>query len=94
VKAGGTAEVKVRLSRLYDYSGPFEVKLIVPADSQGLSAPAVQVPAGVDEVRLMLHAAATVRRGLHPNLTLQLTGRYLEEAPVTQSLKIKVNVSK
>jgi hypothetical protein len=94
VKAGGTAEVKVRLSRLYDYSGPFEVKLIVPADSQGLSAPVVQVPAGVDEVRLMLHAAATVRRGLHPNLTLQLTGRYLEEAPVTQSLKIKVNVSK
>src|SRR5262249_20453609 len=49
LKPGAQTEVVVRVTRMHDFTGPFKVELVLPANSKGIAAEAVTIPAGKDE---------------------------------------------
>jgi hypothetical protein len=93
VKAGGEVEVLVKLTRLYEYAGEFKVELVLPANLQGIAAEAVTIPAGKDEAKLILKAAADAAAGARNELVVRATAA-IGGATTTQEVKFNVTVVK
>ena len=49
---GRETEVVVKVARLYDYAGEFQVELVVPPGTRGLSSLPIAIPSGRDELAL------------------------------------------
>ncbi|MFN4258541.1 MAG: hypothetical protein ACK4RK_04540 [Gemmataceae bacterium] len=94
VKIGEQTEVLVRVARMYDYDGPFEVELELPPNIKGVSAAKVTIPAGQNEAKFVLKADADAAPGNRPNLVVKATGMYNGKVPTAQEAKITVNVVK
>jgi hypothetical protein len=94
LKPGSKTELVVRVNRQFDYADAFKVKLVVPAGMRGISADAVTLPAGQNEVKLLLQASASVTPGNHPNLTVEAVALFNGNVPLTHQTKITVNVVK
>jgi hypothetical protein len=94
VKAGGETALLVKVARLYDYDGPFEVKLIVPPGVKGLEAEDVTIPAGASEARLMLHAEPGLKAGPRQGLLVRAVAMYNGNVPTPHEVKLNVTVVK
>jgi hypothetical protein len=92
VQRGGETTVLVSVKRMYDYAGPFEVKLLLPKGSAGVEAEPVTIPEGASEARLVIRADSDASVGPRNNLAVQLTGRYRGKVATTQEAKLNVNV--
>jgi hypothetical protein len=95
VKAGGTAEVVVRVERLFNYAGDFKVKLVLPKDVSGLAAADAVIPPGATEATLVVPVATGVKPG-NLNLVVQATAVIAgdEPSPVVHETKFNLNVVK
>ena len=93
VKAGNQAEVVVRVSRLFNYDGEFKVELVLPPNTQGISAEEVTIPAGQNEAKLVIKAEADAKPGGRPNLQVKATALY-KDTPLVQQTPLNVNVVK
>lgn len=93
VKAGGQAEVVVRVNRQNDYAGEFKVKLEFPPNT-GLSADEVTIPAGQNEAKAVVKVAAGAAPGARNNLTARATALWSGKTPVAQETKFNLNVVK
>ncbi len=93
-KPGQSAEVTVRVSRLFDYAGEFTVMLDIPADANGLSAEPITIPSGQNEARLKVAIDADAATGNRANLVARVTGLYREKTPVQHEVKFNLNVVK
>jgi hypothetical protein len=94
VKLGMQTEIVLSVNRLFNYDGEFKVQLVLPANIQGLSADEVTIPAGKNEVKLAIMAAANAALGNRSNLTVKTTALYNGTVPLVQESKINVNVIK
>lgn len=94
VKAGTRTEVVVRVARLFDFQGEFKVRLVLPANNNGLSTDEVVIPAGKNEARLVVRAAPTAAPGSRANLAVQATAAFDGIHPTTQEAKLNINVVK
>ncbi|HZU36021.1 MAG TPA: hypothetical protein VFA18_08940, partial [Gemmataceae bacterium] len=94
VKAGSQSEVVVRVARQYQYTGPFQVKLVLPKGTTGVAAADITIPAGKDEGRLMLKVPANTPPGNRPNVVVQLTAILPGNVAVVQEAKLNVIVRK
>jgi hypothetical protein len=63
LKLGKTAEITVKVERQYDFAGEFTVKFELPKGVTGVSAEEVTIPAGKDEVKLVLTADDDAKPG-------------------------------
>jgi hypothetical protein len=93
VKAGKQTELVVKVARLTDYAGAFKVEIELPKDAKGISAKGVDIPAGKDEAKIMLVAAADAPAGPRPNITVRATAMF-EGTPIVHEAKVTVNVAK
>ena len=71
VVPGKQAEIAVKVARLFDYAGPFQVEATLPNDVKGLTLSATSIKANEDEAKLIVRAddgAVTrhQRDGKHP----------------------------
>src|SRR5262249_39917779 len=94
VKAGGATEVIVKVARQFEYAGEFKVQLVLPPNVAGVSADEVTIPAGMDEVKLMLKAAADAAPGPRADLLVRATATLNGNVAVTQEAKFTVTVVK
>jgi hypothetical protein len=94
VKIGQQVEVVVQVSRQFNYEGEFKVLLVLPPNDPALSAAEVTIPAGQNEAKLVIKAAATAVAANRPNLSLKVTALYNGNVPITKEVKINVNVVK
>jgi hypothetical protein len=94
VKAGGQTEVTVKVSRMYDFAGEFQVELVLPQGTKGIGAEDVTIPAGKDEAKLVIMADADAVAGSRGNLTVRATARVSDKVSATQEAKLTVNVMK
>jgi Bacterial pre-peptidase C-terminal domain len=94
VKAGKQTEIVVRVSRQNEYADAFKVKLLLPPGVQGVSADEVTLPAGQNEVKLLLRAHATASPGNRGNLTIEASALVNGTVPLKHETKINVNVVK
>jgi hypothetical protein len=94
VKMGQQTEFVVKATRLADYTGPIKVELVVPPAAKGLSAAPVTIPAGKDEVKMVLRADPKLTPGNKPNLTLKATAEIRPKTVLTHEVKLSVDVIK
>lgn len=94
VKMGQQTEFIVKATRMYDYTGPIKVELVIPPAAKGLSAEPVTIPAGKDEVRMILKADPKLAPGNKPNLTLKATVEIKPKTVLTHEVKLSADVIK
>jgi hypothetical protein len=90
VKQGDKVEVTVTIARLYDYKDPVDLELVVPQGVAGLKAAKVTIPAGQNEGKLTIEAAANATAGAQ-QLTVRGTARFNGQAlTADQTLPVTV----
>jgi hypothetical protein len=93
VKAGAQAELIVRVNRLHNYDGEYKVEVILPPNTKGVEVAGAVIPAGKDEVKLVVKAQDGTMPGGRNNLVVRATGMAYGH-PVKQEAKFNVNVVK
>jgi hypothetical protein len=94
VKAGAQAELVVKVARLFDYGGEFKVQVVLPPAAKGLSAADVTIPAGHDEAKVIVLAAADAAPGARADLVVRATALLNGKVPAVHEVKFSVNVVK
>jgi hypothetical protein len=94
IKIGAQADVVIKVTRLFDYGGEFKVQFVLPANAKGLTAADVTIPAGSDEAKLVVKAAADAMPGNRADLIVRATAMLGTNMPVVQETKLTVNVVK
>jgi Bacterial pre-peptidase C-terminal domain len=94
IKQKESGEVVVKVERQNEYTGEFKVKLILPMGAKGVTADEVTIPAGQNETKLVLKAAADAPAGLMNNLIVQVVANYEGKYPLTQEAKVNINIEK
>jgi hypothetical protein len=94
VKPASVTDLVVRVSRQFDYAGPFQVKLLLPPGTQGIHVDAVTLPPGQDEVKLPVRVSASASLGNRPNLTLEAIAQWDGTVPLRHETKVNLNVVK
>jgi hypothetical protein len=94
VKPGRETAVVVKVNRLYDFDGEFKVELVLPPGLKGVHAEEASIPAGADEVKLVLRADADASPGNRGTFAVRTTAVMDGKHTVTQEAKLGVNVVK
>jgi hypothetical protein len=94
IRRGEAAEVTVKVKRLYDYQGEFKVRVVIPDSVPGLAAGTAVIPAGKDEVKLVLKALPSAQLGPCSGLTVQALAQWQADRPILHETKLTVNVTK
>jgi hypothetical protein len=93
LKPGGQQTLSIRVKRLHGYKGPFTVQVVLPSGFGGVSAATLTIPAGANEGKLILKAAAGAKPASTPALTVRATAK-VERATLTQEGKLAVTIVK
>jgi hypothetical protein len=91
--AGSTGIVTVKVDRQAGYDGEFQVKLVVPMGTKGVSAPEVKIPAGQSEAKVTVQLAPDAPAGGLNNILAQATGSY-EGHAISQEVKFGLTIEK
>jgi hypothetical protein len=94
VKAGAQAELVVKVARQFNYDGEFKVQVVVPDAAKGVSASEVTIPAGQNEAKVVLSAAADAAPGARADLVVRATALFNGKVPTVHEVKFSVNVVK
>ena len=94
LKVGGTGELTIKVERQYDFAGEFKVKFALPTGTTGVSAEEVTIPAGQNEVKLVLTADDDAKPGAVNNAVITLTAVYDEKHTITHEAKVNFTVAK
>ncbi|MBI1916677.1 MAG: PPC domain-containing protein [Planctomycetes bacterium] len=92
VKAGGQTEVFVRVDRQFNFDGEFKVKLVLPANVQGISADEVVLPAGQSDAKLVVKVAPDAKPGSRGNLIVRATAMF-HKKEITHNAQPVVNLN-
>ena len=65
VKQGAQVEFPIKLTRLYNYAEAVQLQIALPAGVAGLNIPAVAIPAGQVDGKIVVQAAANATPGTH-----------------------------
>jgi hypothetical protein len=94
VKAGAQADLVVKVARQFNYDGEFKVQVVLPPAAKGISADDVTIPAGKDEAKVVLKAAADAAPGARADLVVRATALLNGKVPAVHEVKFSVNVVK
>jgi hypothetical protein len=93
VKLGMTAELVVKVDRQYDYAGEYKVTFVPPKGLAGVTAAEVTIPAGKDEVKLVVKAAADAKPGGVAGVVV-VTAVYDKKHTIMHETKVNFTVAK
>ncbi len=94
LKLGMTGEMTIKVERQFDYAGEYKVKFTPPMGTTGVTADDVTIPAGKDEVKLLVKAAADAKPGAVSNAVVTVTAMYEQKHPITHEAKVTFTVAK
>jgi hypothetical protein len=94
VKAGAQAEGVVKVARMYDFAGEFKVQVMLPPAAKGITIDEVTIPAGQDEAKFLVKAAADAAPGNRADLVVRATAMVNGTVPTVHEVKLNVNVVK
>jgi hypothetical protein len=93
VKAGENAELLVKVNRLNGYQGEYDVTVTVPGGIAGVTVDKAKIPAGANEVKLVLKTAKNASVTTNPNYAVKLTGK-VGTLTFNSEAKFEVNIAK
>jgi hypothetical protein len=94
IKAGGEGEITVKLARMFDFMGEFKVRLVLPANVKGVTAPEVTVAAGKSEVKVPLRVEPGATAAILPDLIVRAVAMLNSNVSATQDAKLSVSIVK
>ena len=94
LKLGMQAEMLVKVERQFEYAGEYKVKFTPPMGTMGVTADEVTIPAGKDEVKLVVKAAADAKPGAVSNAVVTVTAVYDQKHTITHEAKVTFTVAK
>lgn len=94
LKLGKTGELTIKVDRQYDYAGEYTISLELPKGVSGVTAKEVTIPAGKNEVTLVLGTTNDAKPGAVSNAIVKITGKYDGKHPITQEAKVSFTVAK
>jgi hypothetical protein len=92
VPAGSKVPLTVKVKRLYDYKGEFQVQLVLPNGFGGVSSAAVKIPANANQAQLIITAAANAKPASNPNVVIRAVGR-VGNTNLTSETKINLAIT-
>jgi hypothetical protein len=93
LKIGTPGEMVIKIDRLHDFTGEYKVKFAAPMGVAGITAEDVTIPAGKDEVKLVLKAAADAKPGAVANAIITVTAVYEKKHTITHEAKVNFTVA-
>lgn len=93
VKAGENVEVPVKIKRLNDFKGEFEVSLTVPGGFAGITADKLKIPANASEGKLILKTAKNATVNSNPNFLVKVSGK-IGNSTFTSETKFELTITK
>jgi hypothetical protein len=95
LKGGMSSDLTVKVERQNEYAGEYKVKVTLPMNAKGVTADEATIPAGQNEVKIQLKAAADVAAGQLAGVSVTVTGMYDGKLAIaTESAKFNVTVEK
>ena len=94
LKLGSTAELTVKVERLADYTGEFEITLTLPKDTKGVTLKGVTIPTGNDEIKLLIDIADDAKIGTLSNVIVQATATLHGKVRLYHEAKLNLNIVK
>ena len=92
IEAGQQGEAVVKVDRQNDYDGPLAVKVVLPANAKGVTVADATIPAGANEVTIVIKTAADAPPANVQNIPVQVTATLLGKYPISVEAKMNVNV--
>ncbi|MBM4072003.1 MAG: hypothetical protein FJ271_24220 [Planctomycetes bacterium] len=92
LKPGNSFALDVKLARLHQYKGPFTVELVQPSGFKGLSGPAVTVPAGGNDARLILKVDPKAKPANSAGFLVRATAK-IDNVTLKQEAKLQLIIS-
>lgn len=93
LKIGTPGELVVKVERQYGYTGEIKVKFAPPMGVTGVTADEVTIPAGKDEAKLVLKAAAGTKPGAVTNAVITATAVYGGKYTIAHEAKVSFTVA-
>lgn len=94
LKQGSVAELTVRIERLYDFDGPFVLKIDLPKEAAGVTVDAGTIPPVASEVKVKLTAAKDAKLGALNNIAVTATAKWDSQYETKHEAKFNLNVVK
>ena len=94
LKLGTSGEMLIKVERQYDFAGEFKVKFVAPIDVKGVTAEEVTIPAGKDEVKLVIKAAEDAKPGAVSNASIIVTAVYNKKHTISHEVKVAFTLAK
>jgi hypothetical protein len=94
VKAGKDGTIVVKVARQFDYADAFKVELVLPANVKGLSTDKLIIPAGMNEIKMILRVPEGTTPANLQNLVLRATAVVNGNVTLTHEIKINVTIAK
>jgi hypothetical protein len=94
LKLGKSGELTIKVDRQYDFAGAFTVKIEFPKGTTGITAKDVTIPAGKNEAKIELKAAADAKPGAVSNAIITVTGMYDQKHAISHEAKVNFTVAK
>jgi len=94
LRPGKEAELTVRIKRLFNYQGEFQIELVSPQGTKDITAAAVTLRADAEEIKLALKASPDATPGNRTGFVVRATALFEGKTPITQEAKLTVNVQK
>jgi hypothetical protein len=94
LKVGTSGEMVVKVERQHDYAGEFKVKFVPPMGMKGLAAEEVTIPAGKDEVKLIIKTDDDAKPGAVSNASVIVTALYDKKHTITHEVKVSFTLVK
>jgi hypothetical protein len=94
LKAGSSGEMVVKVERQHEYTGEFKVTFVPPMGQKGLEAEEVTIPAGKNEAKLVIKAAADAKPGPVSNASIIVTALYEKKHTIRHEVKVSFTLVK
>jgi hypothetical protein len=92
LKVGEPTELLVKVARLHNYAGEFNVQLVLPANVKDVQAEEVTIPAGMNEAKLVLTVLPDAMPGNRSNLIIRAVALQNGNVPTVHEAKINVQI--
>lgn len=92
-KPNDKVPITVRVKRLYGYTGPFNVQLVLPPGVQGLTAQPVQIPANANEAQLLVQVAGNLKPGMTLPAIVRATAAFPNNVNLNHEAKFEVKIA-
>ncbi len=93
VKQGEEVDLVVRLKRLYDYKGEFQVQLDTPGGTSGISSSTVKIAKNGNEAKLKIKVAKNAKVLSRPDFKVSVTAR-VGNVTFTHEAQFEMSITK